>query len=518
MNKSEYIQEVRRMIWILRNADARYRKEANNAGKVYEIECANTDAELQTMSEKVESNLASARETLKKIPSNELQNDLEFNIHKDNIIKTIISTSITDSDSKKKLSQNTSIAIESAQYIDKKVKELHQLIKVQRMRIIWRNAFIIVLLILAVLLIFKEVEIIYKQRKLESNYRIAVAAFEEKNWEKMDYYLKQVFSIDSNHSESIALKLEGFYQQALIAFEAKKWHKTYNLLNTLLKLNKKLNNNENYKNSLFLIRECRYNLKSLLKSITVFGTMEFVWIPGGCFQMGSPDSEKGHKYYEGPVHEVCVDGFWMGKTEVTNRQFRKWKPEHNSKRFKDYTMNNDNQPAVFVSWFEAKAFAEWLTKNNNGYKFRLPTEAEWEYAARAGTTTSRFWGKEADDACQYANVNDKSAYRIWRGTNYHNCNDTYVLTAPAGSFLPNQFGLYDMLGNVWEWCEDIHYIYAYRIHSHNNPIFIKNGPKRVLRGGGWNCEPELVRCACRIGLEPIEKGKFSVGFRLVMEL
>jgi sulfatase modifying factor 1 len=133
--------------------------------------------------------------------------------------------------------------------------------------------------------------------------------------------------------------------------------------------------------------------------------MVFAWVPGGCFEMGTPDSEKGRDPNEGPVHKVCVDGFWMGQNEVTNAQYRRFKSGHDSKEYKGNSLNGDNQPAVYVSWFDARAFADWLSRQNSGkYTFRLPTEAEWEFACRAGTRKARFWGDDPDDACRYANV------------------------------------------------------------------------------------------------------------------
>lgn len=110
---------------------------------------------------------------------------------------------------------------------------------------------------------------------------------------------------------------------------------------------------------------------------------------------------------------------------------------------------------VNVSWYDATNFAKWLSKET-GQKFRLPTEAEWEYTARAGTKTSRFWGNNPDEACQYANVADLTVKKRWATWIVHNCEDNYLVAAPVGSFNPNGFGIYDMLGNVWEWVQDVY--------------------------------------------------------------
>ncbi|MDM8522028.1 SUMF1/EgtB/PvdO family nonheme iron enzyme [Desulfococcaceae bacterium HSG8] len=238
---------------------------------------------------------------------------------------------------------------------------------------------------------------------------------------------------------------------------------------------------------------------------------EFVWIPGGCFEMGQTEEEKAdiikergeekYKYYadELPRHKVCLDGFWMAKYEVSNARYRKFRPDHNSGEYKGNSLNGDDQPAVEVSWEDANAFIKWLNRENRGnYEFRLPTEAEWEYACRAGTTTSRFWGDNPDQACRYANVADQTAKQKFNDWTIHNCDDGYAVTAPVGSFGPNDFGLHDMLGNIWEWCEDIYADDAYSKQQRNNPIYMNGGSNRVYRGGSWLNVPANVRCAVQL--------------------
>jgi formylglycine-generating enzyme required for sulfatase activity len=250
--------------------------------------------------------------------------------------------------------------------------------------------------------------------------------------------------------------------------------------------------------------------------------MVFLWIPGGCFNMGSPLSEDGRDPDEGPVHEVCLDGFWMGKTEVTNSQYRTFKPDYDSRFYRDYSLNGDSNPVVFITWYEAKAFARWLTEKGGGqYHYRLPTEAEWEYAARAGTETSRFWGDDSEATCRYANVADLTAKREWSYWKAHKCDDGYKVTAPVGSFEPNAFGLHDMLGNVFEWCEDIYSEDAYQHHQRKNPIYLGRGSERVIRGGAWYSWPEGIRSAGRSDHPPegrddhYRRRDYFLGFRLV---
>lgn len=247
--------------------------------------------------------------------------------------------------------------------------------------------------------------------------------------------------------------------------------------------------------------------------------IEFVWIPGGCFLMGSPQMEEDRKVDEGPVHEVCVDGFWIGRTEVTNGQYRKFDPSHNSRDYSGHSLNGDNQPAVYVCWVDANNFAQWLKGQNGGqYNFRLPTEAEWEYACRAGSESSRYWGNEPGKACDYENVADRTAGRQWGWDDIHDCDDGYSATAPVGSFQANPFGLQDMLGNVMEWVADTYSVDAYIKHDRKNPVCSPEscGPDRVIRGGHWYGTPANVRCANRVSGLPGGMND-NLGFRLVRE-
>jgi len=244
--------------------------------------------------------------------------------------------------------------------------------------------------------------------------------------------------------------------------------------------------------------------------------MKFVWLPGGCYRMGNltPESFDLHPD-EFPVHEVCLDGFWMGLFEVTNAQYRAFKTDHNSTSNKSHSLNGGQQPAVLVTWEDAKNFARWLSDQNGGrYVFRLPTEAEWEYACRAGTTTKYYWGNEIDP--RYLNFSDKNDPS---GASREDLDDGFAVTASVGGFIPNAFGLYDMLGNVWEWCEDIYSKDAYKKHKRKNPRNKKpdeywQGDLRVARGGGWRALPGLVRSAGRGGAAP-KSTSLSLGFRLV---
>lgn len=251
--------------------------------------------------------------------------------------------------------------------------------------------------------------------------------------------------------------------------------------------------------------------------------LEFVWLPDACFRLGNRDPGRTGFYHEKPMHPVCIDGFWMGKYEVTNAQYRQFKPEHSSGQTERRSLDGDEQPVVSVSWYDAKAYTDWLSSRRGpGEKFffRLPTEAEWEFACRGGTETVRYWGDE-ESACRYANVAD-FFYQI-RRVKYHDCSDGFLVSSPVGRFPANPAGLYDMLGNVWEWCEDRYGKETYRINEKankpKNPLYQvrENGMDyRVIRGGSWLSEPDSVRCAKRSPSPPTSKYNV-LGFRVVME-
>ncbi len=277
--------------------------------------------------------------------------------------------------------------------------------------------------------------------------------------------------------------------------------------------------------------------------------MEFAWVPGGCYQMGQTadetawlmsrvDQERYDKSFkdELPRHEVCVDGFWMGRLEVTRGQFREfvrasayrtdvekegvaWISNKSTdwkwKKLPGYDWSNpgfdqtDEHPVVLVSWNDAKAYAQWLS-SKSGHTFRLPTEAEWEYAARAGETGKWAWGDDEKAACRYAN-------RVDSGHNWNNafdCDDGYEFTAPVGHYKPNALGLYDVTGNVWEWCEDVYDAEAYATHERNNPVGGGDGKNRVYRGGSWFADIWYGRLADRNRIWA-QRAAYNLGMRLV---
>ena len=241
--------------------------------------------------------------------------------------------------------------------------------------------------------------------------------------------------------------------------------------------------------------------------------IEFVKIPSGSFMMGSPDNESGRDSDEGPQHRVNIKSFWMGKYEVTNKQYRAFKSSHDSKDYNGHSLNSDNQPVVNVSWNDAIEFCKWLS-SKTGKNFSLPSEAEWEYACRGGTETVRYWGDSTNSSCEYANVSNPSAKKEFNWNwEVFSCEDGYKVSSPTGSFRPNNYGLYDMLGNVWEWCQDTWHS-KYEGAPTNGSAWESGGSSnRVLRGGGWSVKPIGCRSADRGGGVPDDRGDFF-GFRV----
>jgi formylglycine-generating enzyme required for sulfatase activity len=221
---------------------------------------------------------------------------------------------------------------------------------------------------------------------------------------------------------------------------------------------------------------------------------EMVWLPAGRFRMGT-FHERGN---EQPVHWVSIKSVAMGRYEVTFAEYDDFAEKTGRKKPSDEGWGRDNRPVINVSWEDAMAYATWLTQQT-GQTYRLPTEAEWEYAARAGSVTQYWWGNEI-------------------GSNLARCkgcsNQWEQKTVPVGSFGANPFGLHDMGGNVREWtCSEYEEKYnGKEQHCHSS----KQGNYRVERGGSWLNKPWSVRVTARIGNPPT--GRYTnVGFRLVKQ-
>ncbi len=229
---------------------------------------------------------------------------------------------------------------------------------------------------------------------------------------------------------------------------------------------------------------CTYDLGSSV-------SLEMVWIPGGTFQMGSPSSESGRGDDEGPVHTVDLDGFWMGKTEVTQEQYQVIMGS-NPSHFK-----GAKNPVEQVSWDDAMEFCGKLSQRT-GQTFTLPTEAQWEYACRAGSQTRFHFGDSESQLEDYAWFAGNSGRQ----------------TRPVGQKRPNAFGLYDMHGNVWEWCAD--WFGDYTSVRKKNPTGPASGSRRVNRGGGWYGNSGYCPSAHRDRDEPEDRSSF-LGFRVCLQ-
>jgi formylglycine-generating enzyme required for sulfatase activity/KaiC/GvpD/RAD55 family RecA-like ATPase len=248
--------------------------------------------------------------------------------------------------------------------------------------------------------------------------------------------------------------------------------------------------------------------------------------PAG-FLMGSPEEDNEAWDEERPPHQVVFQKpFAIGKYEVTFEEYDKFAYDTGRRPPSDSGFGGGKRPVINVSWDDARDYAVWLSKKTRK-RYRLPTEAEWEYAARAGTVTRRYWGDDKDhrEACRYASVFDrgsenelKSRYNItWQP---FACEDGYLTTAPVGSFQPNALGLHDMLGNVWEWVEDCWHENYRNAPDDGSAWLEKEGGNcglRVIRGGAWNGGPGGVRSAYR-GWNARAYRYGNVGFRLAQDI
>jgi formylglycine-generating enzyme required for sulfatase activity len=263
---------------------------------------------------------------------------------------------------------------------------------------------------------------------------------------------------------------------------------------------------------------------------------KMVGIPGGTFLMGSPPKENGRFDSEGPQHSVALKAFALGKYPVTSDDFLAflkatgyrplpcnkmlnmgWQSPGHGKAYSPYNGDQPRWPAICLGWDDAEAYIAWLNAKVRLARpamaarptgpYRLPTEAEWEYAARAGTTTARWWG----DALGRARANCNGCGSEWDNR----------LLASVDSFAANPFGLYGMLGNAWEWTADCWHP-NYKGAPEGGSAWEEKGcRKHVIRGGSWHNLPVFVRSAARSGSEPgDEQSDYSslTGFRVARDL
>lgn len=257
----------------------------------------------------------------------------------------------------------------------------------------------------------------------------------------------------------------------------------------------------------------------------------FVFIPAepAGFDMGSPITEPGHTDDEILHHVTLTKPYWMATTHVTVAQFAAFvkatgyvtdgeKNPIAGEWTKPRIPQRDDHPVVLVTWPDTLAFCTWLSRKE-GRTYHLPTEAQWEYAARGGTTTTYFWGNDPDGGKGYANCADNSLKGNTGSPppSYFNWTDGYQATSPVGSFKPNAFGLYDMIGNAAQWCFDDMLPYpAGAVVDPGRDDENDGNRNKVYRGGGWNDGPETARCAQRFFKGTLGRSN-SIGFRLCLD-
>lgn len=273
---------------------------------------------------------------------------------------------------------------------------------------------------------------------------------------------------------------------------------------------------------------------------------EMVSIAGGEFMMGTPAGDAERDDDELPQRRVTVKPFALGKTEVTVAQWREfarasgyqteaernvnaqgcftWEPADAAWAWRGGRSwrepgwsQRDNEPVVCISWVDAQAYVRWLDAHSGVKGWRLPSEAEWEYAVRAGSTTRRPWG-DNESVCGHANGSDRTPGprgRAW--SEPHPCKDGYWFASPTGRYRPNPWGLHDMLGNVWEWVQDCYLSYAGAPSDGSAHEKANDCRGRVVRGGAWDDAPSVLRSAERFWLGSGNRNN-NVGFRVARTL
>jgi formylglycine-generating enzyme required for sulfatase activity len=259
--------------------------------------------------------------------------------------------------------------------------------------------------------------------------------------------------------------------------------------------------------------------------------LDLIHIPAGEFVMGDPS---GHPDEHPPTAVTIEKPFWIGKFEVTNQQYACFDPSHDSKyehkgswMFNEWdlgwSLNGPRQPVVRISWTQAVEFCHWLSEKA-GRQVKLPTEAQWEYACRAGTDSPLYYGDLDTDFSPFGNMADvtirdlvydvRDQYPPDLVPRDRRFDDGKLVTADVGTYKPNAWGLYDMHGNVWEWTRSIYKAYPYRSDDGRNETTQQG--RRVVRGGSWYDRPKRCRSAFRLSYQPWQK-VYNVGFRIVVE-
>ena len=238
-------------------------------------------------------------------------------------------------------------------------------------------------------------------------------------------------------------------------------------------------------------------------------------VPPGSFTMGSPASEDGRLDYEGPRHRVTIEySFAVGVYEVTFAEWDACVRADACGRYRpdDEGWGRGRRPVINVNWEDAQEYVRWLSRET-GAAYRLLSEAEYEYVARAGTETARYWGESESGQCGHGNGKDRTGEHVsgWRTAD---CSDGYAYTAPVGSYQPNAFGLYDVLGNVGEWTEDCANEDYWGAPTDGSAWRSGDCSHRVLRDGSWYYSPSFLRSAHRGWYLASVRGDGLFGFRV----
>jgi formylglycine-generating enzyme required for sulfatase activity len=244
---------------------------------------------------------------------------------------------------------------------------------------------------------------------------------------------------------------------------------------------------------------------------------QMIVIPAGSFVMGSPPAEQGRFENEAPQRKVSfAKPLAVGRFEVTFDEWDACVEAGSCPSADDLGWGKARLPVINVSWTDVQSYLVWL-RRVTGKDYRLLTEAEWEYAARAGSASRYGFGDRESDLCTYGNGADQTVKSNRSGWSVSSCSDSFERTSPVGSFKPNQFGLYDMHGNVWEWVEDC-FVESYS-HAKVDGRASTSGDcsVRALRGGAWFSSPSVLRSASR-GKATVNTRSFGYGLRVAREL
>ncbi|MEA5532538.1 SUMF1/EgtB/PvdO family nonheme iron enzyme [Crocosphaera sp. XPORK-15E] len=259
-----------------------------------------------------------------------------------------------------------------------------------------------------------------------------------------------------------------------------------------------------------IIEQVSHQVKSFKEELGDGVTLDMIYIPGGTFLMGSPETEKGSQVCEQPQHSVTVEGFFLGQFPITQAQWQV--VAHYPKVKRDLNLDpaffkGCDRPVERISWEDAMEFCDRLSQHSQR-PYQLPSEAEWEYACRGGTTTAFSFG-----ATLTGDLANYMAKRLYGGEGFGVYRQE---TTEVGTFYPNAFGLYDLHGNVWEWCADAwHSNYENAPRAGKSWLSSQTDTRRVLRGGSWDEDAHRCRCASRYAYHPQAVRVNQFGFRVI---